>query len=91
MIGTFKLSQLLSQDRIGKVVTLKSMIINAFGGVSQDAQDKIGNKLTLSVNGEQIASFDDTTFSSGDVGLFAGTFSEPGTDIHFDNFKVTKP
>jgi len=27
----------------------------------------------------------------GDFGLLAGTFSQPGVDVVFDNFIVTKP
>ena len=80
-----------TQELIGETDLLPSDAIK-LGNVTNQIQAKcVGSNLTLSINGEQIASFDDTTFTSGDVGLFAGTFSEPGTDIHFDNFKVTKP
>ncbi|MCI0521689.1 MAG: hypothetical protein L0Z70_15700 [Chloroflexi bacterium] len=51
----------------------------------------IGDKLKLSVNGEFLAEYQDATFASGDVGLLAGAFETPGTDIHFDNFVVYKP
>jgi hypothetical protein len=34
---------------------------------------------------------EDSTLTSGDVGLMAGTFSNPGTDILFDNFVVRQP
>ncbi len=53
--------------------------------------DCVGSHLVLHANGTKIADVEDTTFSSGDVGLIAGTFAEPGTDIHFDNFVVRKP
>ena len=53
--------------------------------------DCIGNKLTLYVNGTEVATATDDEFTGGDIGLIAGTFSTPGTDIHFDNFVVTKP
>jgi hypothetical protein len=33
----------------------------------------------------------DSSFSSGDVGLIAGSFATEGTDIHFDNFVVRQP
>ena len=33
----------------------------------------------------------DETFTTGDVGLIAGTFDAAGTDIRFDNFVVSKP
>jgi hypothetical protein len=51
----------------------------------------IGNSLSLTVNGELLAQVQDSEFSAGDVGLIAGTYSIPGTDIRFDNFIVTQP
>jgi hypothetical protein len=53
--------------------------------------DCIGSNLVLYVNGTKVAEVQDSTYSEGDVGLFAGTFDEIGTDIHFDNFVVKKP
>jgi pectate lyase len=52
--------------------------------------DCIGNTLTLFVNGTQIATATDSTFTGGDVGLIARTFSVGGTDIMFDNIFVYK-
>lgn len=51
----------------------------------------IGNDLTLLVNGTQIATTSDSSFSGGDVGLFAKSFNEGGVDILFDNLVVSKP
>jgi hypothetical protein len=80
-----------TQELIGETDLLPDDAIKQ-GNVTNRIQAKcIGSKLTLSVNGTQVASFDDTAFTSGDVGLFAGTFSEAGTDVHFDNFVVMKP
>ena len=53
--------------------------------------DCVGNNLTLYANGESFPSQTDSDFTSGDVGLFAGAFDTPGTDIHFDNFSVLRP
>ena len=53
--------------------------------------DCIGNQLSLHVNGVKLAEYGDTDFTSGDVGLMAGSFTVPGTDIHFKDFKVLKP
>jgi hypothetical protein len=53
--------------------------------------DCVGSSLSLYVNGEKLDEVQDTEFGSGDVGLMAGSFDTPGTDIHFDNFNVTKP
>ena len=50
-----------------------------------------GSTLTLYVNGQQVDSVTDTTFTEGDVGLIAGTFDSPDVEIAFDNFVVTPP
>ena len=51
----------------------------------------IGDELSLTVNDQLLFTVQDADISSGDVGLIAGTFTEPGTDIYFDNFLVIKP
>ncbi|MBM3144181.1 MAG: hypothetical protein FJ010_04260 [Chloroflexi bacterium] len=53
--------------------------------------DCVGSHLVLHANGAKLADVEDTSLSSGDVGLIAGTFDEAGADIHFDNFVVRKP
>ena len=53
--------------------------------------DCVGESLTLFVNGTEVASALDAEWSDGDVGLVAGTYDTPGTDIYFDNFIVREP
>jgi hypothetical protein len=53
--------------------------------------DCIGDNLTFYVNFTEVASVTDTDFTSGDVGVVAGTFLEPGVDVLFDNFVVLQP
>jgi hypothetical protein len=53
--------------------------------------DCVGSTLTLYVNGTQIDQETDTSYKDGNVGLIAGTYTETGTDILFDNFFVYKP
>jgi hypothetical protein len=53
--------------------------------------DCVGTTLTLYVNGVQLAQVQDASFTGGDVGLIAGTYDTPGTDIRFDNFIVYRP
>jgi hypothetical protein len=53
--------------------------------------DCIGNTLTLFVNGTQIDQRTDSAYTTGNVGLIAGTYTDPGTDILFDNLIVYKP
>lgn len=53
--------------------------------------DCVGSTLTLYVNGDFVGETVDSSIGAGDVGLYAGTFSIPGTDILFDNFVVREP
>ena len=50
-----------------------------------------GDTLSLVVNGFLVAQVHDPNLKHGDVGLLAGTFTQPGVDIIFDNFVVMKP
>jgi len=50
-----------------------------------------GGTMTLFVNGIQLVEVNDTSYSRGDVGLYAGSFFEPGVEIHFDNVRVEAP
>lgn len=50
----------------------------------------IGSTLTLYINGEQVASVTDSTFSSGDVGVFTGTYVPTPVVIGYDNFVVSR-
>lgn len=47
-------------------------------------------KLTLYVDGQEIASVEDDTFSRGNIGLFTVTAEDPDTEIWFDDMVVTK-
>jgi hypothetical protein len=50
-----------------------------------------GSELTLVVNGQELARLQDEQFDGGDIGLYAGTFSQTGVEIAFDNLQVTEP
>ncbi len=87
---------------IGKTVDGEQQLIGAESMDTSDAirqgnatnhitVDCVGSTLSLSVNGTHLQTVEDADFSSGDVGLLAGTYDEPGTDILFDNFVVTAP
>ncbi len=51
----------------------------------------VGNKLFLVVNDTVLARVEDDTFTSGDVGLIAGTFETGGLEVSFDDFEVSAP
>lgn len=51
----------------------------------------VGTRLSLYVNGTLAVEINDADLTSGDVGLIAGTFEQPDTEVLFDNFVVRKP
>lgn len=53
--------------------------------------DCIGDTLIFYINFTEVASATDTNFPTGDVGVVAGAFTEPGVDVLFDNFVVIQP
>jgi hypothetical protein len=53
--------------------------------------DCIGEELTLYINGVRAAQAIASDWSRGDVGLVAGTYDQPGTDILFERFSVLLP
>lgn len=79
------------QQLIGDESMPPSEIIKQGDATNLIQADCIGNQLAIYVNGVKLAEYVDTDFTSGDVGLLAGSFANPGTDIHFKNFKVLKP
>jgi hypothetical protein len=76
---------------IGDEMMQPSEEINRGNATNNLRADCVGNKLSIHVNGVLLAEYQDDSFTSGDVGLLAGSFDNPGTDIHFDNFVVRKP
>lgn len=44
--------------------------------------------LTLIVDGEEIASVQDSTYTAGDIGLFGQSFDQVPVEIHFDDLTV---
>ena len=53
--------------------------------------DCVADSLLASVNNHQIAQYQDSTFTSGDVGLIAGALQAGRVEIAFDDFFVLKP
>lgn len=53
--------------------------------------DCIGDSLVFYVNYQLIAGASDAELATGDVGLLAGSFAEPGVDVLFDHFVVMQP
>jgi len=53
--------------------------------------DCIGDSLVFYVNYQLTAGASDAELATGDVGLLAGSFTQPGVDVLFDNFVVMQP
>ncbi len=50
-----------------------------------------GATMTFVVNGVQLVQVENGAYSRGDIGLYAGSFFEPGVEVHFDNLRVEMP
>ncbi len=50
-----------------------------------------GSSLALFVNGQRLATAEDSTFTEGDIALTATSYEDEPTEIHFDNLMVLKP
>jgi hypothetical protein len=87
-VGKYKENQL---ELIGMQQMQTSDAIRQGQATNRIRASCIGSLLSLSVNGHKLIEVEDIEFSTGDVGLIAGTFETPGTDILFDNFTVIKP
>ena len=61
------------------------------GSMNHLRADCVGEQLTFYVNFTEVASVTDSDLPSGDVGVLAGSFSEPGVDVLFDQFVVIQP
>lgn len=76
---------------IGNASMLESDTISHGAASNHIRFDCVGSTLTLFVNGSLVDQQTDSDYITGNVGLLAGTFGTPGTDILFDNFFVYKP
>jgi len=97
---------LISSDGYGGIIKVKDGVYQTlnspdgmeYGSMIQQGQatnqiraDCVGSRLNLYVNQEKFLEAEDAEFTVGDVGLIAGSYSQPGVDILFDNFFVLKP
>ena len=77
---------LLNQDMMAY-----SAVIAPGNGPNHLRFDCVGQTLTGTINDQAIVVAKDADFPSGDAGLIAGAFDQPGVDMAFDNFVVIKP
>jgi hypothetical protein len=88
--GIMKMSSSGTQP-IGRDSMHESDRITQGAASNQIRFDCVGSTLTLYVNGFLLDRQNDSDYTTGNVGLLAGTFATTGTDILFDNFFVYKP
>jgi hypothetical protein len=69
----------------------ESNVINQGNATNTIRATCAGSTLTLEVNGQELASIDDSRFSSGDIALAAVSYESEPTQIHFDDVRVTSP
>lgn len=96
---------LISSDGYYGILKVKDGVYNLLSGKTMDYSDQVnrgrgtnrvrgdcvGPALSLYVNGIQLASEMDSDFTSGSMGLIAGSHDVIGVDILFDNFTVYQP
>jgi len=68
-----------------------SRAINRGHSTNRLRADCVGPSLAFYVNGQRLAQVNDADFAKGDVGLLIGTFTEPQTEVYYDNFVVYQP
>ena len=76
---------------IGSKQLQYSGLINSAQAAHRLKAGCVGDHLTLWVDSNKMLEVQDPDFTSGDVGLMAGTYSSGGVDILFDNFQVRQP
>lgn len=91
--GYFSIMKMTSdgQNYLGRESMVESDKIIQGAATNHIRFDCLGSTLTLYVNGSLIDQQTDTEYTTGNVGLIAGTFDTAGADILFDNFIVYKP
>jgi hypothetical protein len=65
--------------------------INTGSGTNLLRAECVGDRLSLYVNGTLAIETFDSDIPTGDVGLMAGTFEQPLTEVIYDNFIVSSP
>jgi hypothetical protein len=51
----------------------------------------LGDQLSLTVNGQQLAAVSDSDLDHGDVGFIVSSYEEGATEVRFDNLVVLDP
>lgn len=75
---------------LGQTEMQSSEMIQA-DSVNHLRADCIGDSLVFFVNYQLVAGASDAELATGDVGVLAGSFAQPGVDVLFDHFVAMQP
>lgn len=98
-------SLVVSSDGYAGIIKIKEGVYQLISGEGMDFNkfirkgmavndlraDCVGTKLALYANNHLVVQAEDGEFEAGDVGVIAGSNSQPGVDIFFDDFIVKQP
>jgi hypothetical protein len=86
--GQYAVQMLLDDNWKDLVEWTPSDAIEQDDGTNLLRVEAKGPEMRFLVNGELLCTVQDSTISSGSVGLAAGTFTEPEVEVRFDNLLV---
>ncbi len=90
--GYYSVDRMTADEWVGLVDWQQSEAINQGLGATNHLKVVCdGTHFIFYVNGTYLTDVEDATYASGNVGLAAGTFDEPGVVVHFDNVNVYGP
>jgi hypothetical protein len=89
--GFFSITKASNDDFIPLIDWTSSDAIQMGNSTNQIQAICDGSNLDLEVNGQQLASTQDSEFATGDIAMAATTFEDDTTEVHFDNLVVTAP
>ena len=89
--GYYSISKTTSGSFTYVVDWTESSVVNQGNATNHLKAVCQGSQLTLYVNGTQVATGTDSTYTSGDLTLTATTFEDTSTEVHFNNLVVTAP
>ncbi|MGB1250582.1 MAG: hypothetical protein ACPG8W_08235 [Candidatus Promineifilaceae bacterium] len=70
---------------------IQSDVISQGATLNQLRVRCVGNRLSMYANGTLLTEVEDSTFTSGDIGVAAGVFDAGRLVVEFDNVQVTNP
>ena len=89
--GFFLLSKFHNGEWVTLVPWTASSAINVGQASNRLMVEAVGSRIRIFANDTLLAEVEDDTFSHGNFGFFASTFSEPNLTISYDDIKLWTP